>query len=77
VPIARGIIGPNLTHFGSRTTIGAGLYPNDMPHLMAWIKDSPAMKPGSLMPALGRPKIPSGYTDQQIADIAAYLHSLK
>jgi hypothetical protein len=35
------------------------------------------MKPGSLMPALGRPKIPSGYTDQQIADIAAYLHSLK
>ncbi|HJU90898.1 MAG TPA: cytochrome c oxidase subunit II [Gemmatimonadaceae bacterium] len=77
VPIARGVLGPNLSHFGSRTTIGAGLYPNDARHLMAWIKDAPSMKPGSLMPAFGRPKIPSGYTDQQIADIAAYLHSLK
>ena len=78
-----GIIGPNLTHVGSRTTIGAGLYPNDAEHLAAWIKDTPLMKPGSLMPPQGRgvrdPRTgaPGAFDDQQIADIVAYLLALK
>ena len=76
--VSFGVIGPNLTHVGSRTTIAAGLYPNDFKHMALWIKDSPTMKPGSYMPALGKTaKNPAGYTDQQIADIAAYLLSLK
>jgi cytochrome c oxidase subunit 2 len=76
--VSFGVLGPNLTHVGSRTTIGAGLYPNDFKHLALWIKNSPAMKPGSLMPAFGKSQqVPGGYTDQQIADIAAYLLSLK
>ncbi|MEJ7809633.1 MAG: cytochrome c oxidase subunit II [Gemmatimonadaceae bacterium] len=71
-------IGPNLTHVGSRTSIAAGLYPNDPRHLALWIKNAPLMKPGSLMPALGKSaQVPGGYTDQQIVDIAAYLLSLK
>lgn len=87
-PSAMGIIGPNLTHFGSRSTLAAGLYPNTPAYLALWIKNSRAMKPGILMPALGideydptlKSKVTSaagGLTDQQIADIVAYLTSLK
>jgi len=80
VPTAAGIVGPNLTHVGSRTTIAGGLYPNDLKHLQLWIKNAPAMKPGSLMPLFGKAEkgdTPGVYTDQQIADLAAYLSSLK
>ncbi|HEX6534864.1 MAG TPA: cytochrome c oxidase subunit II [Gemmatimonadaceae bacterium] len=77
--VSPGVIGPNLTHVGSRYTIAGGLYPNDMKHLALWIKDAPAMKPGSIMPAMGKglPNAMGAYDDQQIADIAAYLSSLK
>ena len=76
--VASGIVGPNLTHVGSRTSLGAGLFPNDARHLALWIKNSPAMKPGSKMPAFGKSaQVPVGLDDQQIADLAAYLLSLK
>jgi cytochrome c oxidase subunit II len=77
--VSFGQIGPNLTTFGSRTSLGAGLYPNDQQHLSLWIKNSPAMKPGSLMPPFA-PNLPGtmgNLDDQQIADIAAYLLSLR
>ena len=85
-PMSPGIIGPNLTHVGSRTTLGAGLYPNDPRHMALWIKNTRAMKPGSLMPTLGagqidpmtkQPVTAGGLTDQQIADIVAYLQALQ
>ncbi|MDQ3672836.1 MAG: cytochrome c oxidase subunit II [Gemmatimonadota bacterium] len=87
-PTAMGVIGPNLTHFGSRSTIGAGLYPNTPAYLALWIKDARAMKPGSLMPTIGigetdralKTKVTAaggGLTDQEIADIVAYLTTLK
>jgi cytochrome c oxidase subunit 2 len=83
VPNMVGIIGPNLTHIASRSTIAAGLYPNDARHLARWIKNAPRMKPGIFMPALGtgeidpRTKAKGALTDQQIADIVAYLQTLK
>ena len=85
-PMSAGIIGPNLTHFGSRYTFGGALYPNTTTNLVRWIKNAPAMKPGSLMPAIGtgeyNPAIKAkvtmgGLSDQQIADVAAYLQALK
>ena len=84
-PMMVGIVGPNLTHIASRTTIAAGLYPNDARHLARWIKNAPVMKPGVAMLTLGageydpvRKMKPSpGLTDQQIADIVAYLQTLK
>jgi cytochrome c oxidase subunit 2 len=81
-----GVIGPNLTHIGSRTTIAGGLYPNDTEHLALWIRNARYMKPGVLMPTLGafqrdpiqKMTIPkTGLSDQQIADIVAYLQALK
>ena len=76
--ISAGVAGPNLTHVASRATIAGATYPNDLRHLALWIKNAPAMKPGSRMPAFGRSsQRPNGYTDQQVADIAAYLLALK
>ena len=85
-PMSVGVVGPDLTHFGSRSTIGAGSFPNTPAYLALWIKNTRAMKPGSLMPTLGRgeydPQLKTtvatgGLDDQQIADIVAYLMSLK
>jgi cytochrome c oxidase subunit 2 len=49
---AGGIVGPDLTHLMSRSTIGAGLLSNTPGNLAAWIADSQALKPGSRMPTL-------------------------
>ena len=85
-PLSRGIIGPNLTHFGSRNVLAGSMYPNDPRHLALWIKDARAMKPGVLMPTLGKGLVDpitkatvniGGLTDQEIADIVAYLMALK
>jgi cytochrome c oxidase subunit II len=87
-PMAVGVTGPNLTHVGSRATIAAGRYPNTAAYLALWIKNARKMKPDVLMPTLGmdeydpvlKAKVTSangGLTDQQIADIVAYLTALK
>ena len=82
-PTSVGILGPELTHVGSRITIGAGMYPNDARHLALWVKNAQKMKPGNLMPPFGagerdaRTGAAGTMTDQQIADIVAYLLSLK
>ena len=87
-PMAMGVTGPNLTHIGSRSTIAAGRYPNTAAYLALWIKNARKMKPDVLMPTLGmdeydpvlKAKVTSangGLTDQQIADIVAYLTALK
>lgn len=87
-PMSVSKVGPNLTHVATRHTIASGRYPNDGKHLALWIKNAPAMKPGSLMPSLGigetdpvRKNVISaamgGLTDPQIADIVAYLQALQ
>ena len=84
--MSMGSTGPNLTHFGSRATIGAGSFPNTPAYLALWIKNARMMKPGILMPTLGKgqydPQLKQTVTmgaldDQQIADIVAYLTALK
>jgi len=85
-PMSMGNIGPSLTHIATRHTIAGGLYPNDAKHLAYWIKNAPMMKPGSMMPTLGKgetdPKTKmvmnvGALTDANIADIVAYLLALK
>jgi cytochrome c oxidase subunit II len=86
--VASSPIGPNLTHIATRSTLAAGIFPNDERHLRLWIKNARLMKPGVAMPTLGmgqRDPITGatvtaglgGLTDQQIADIAAYLQALR
>lgn len=68
--VSGGILGPDLTHFGSRKRLAAGMFPSTPETLTAWLKDPPAVKPGAKMPNLG-------LTDEQARALAAYLLSLK
>lgn len=66
-----GDVGPDLTHVGSRRTLGAGILPNDTETLEAWIRDPDRMKPDAAMP--GYAMLP----DADIAAIAAFLAEAK
>lgn len=66
-----GLIGPNLTHFGSRQWIAGGVVDNTPQNLAAWIHDAQAVKPGSDMPAF------PNLTQSQVDELVAYLESLK
>jgi cytochrome c oxidase subunit 2 len=68
--VSVGVVGPDLTHFGSRGTVAAGLLPNTPENVAGWIQNPAAIKPGVKMPALG-------LTDDQARAVAAYLLSLK
>lgn len=48
---ANGLAGPDLTHVGSRRTLGAGILPNHIGTMMGWIGDAQAIKPANRMPA--------------------------
>lgn len=68
---AGGVVGPNLTHFASRWTIGAGAAPITKTDLMNWIENPDTYKPGVVMPPY------PFLTHKQVSDLADYLLSLK
>jgi cytochrome c oxidase subunit II len=64
-------IGPDLTHFASRTTFGGGIFDVDDDEALAdWLRDPPDMKPGAQMPDLG-------LSDREINALIAYLRTLE
>jgi cytochrome c oxidase subunit 2 len=67
---ASALIGPDLSHFGSRATIGAGVIANTPANLALWLIDPNSIKPGSLMPSFH-------LTPAQASDLSAYLESLQ
>ncbi len=67
---AGGKLGPDLTHFGSRTTIAAGVLPNTPNNLWIWIANPQWAKPGCNMPQVA-------LTGSEFAAIDAYLEGLK
>jgi cytochrome c oxidase subunit 2 len=62
--------GPDLTHFGSRTTIAGAIMKNTPENLAKWIQDPDKVKPGANMPTLG-------LKGKDLNDLVAYLESLK
>lgn len=68
--VSAGVLGPNLTHFGSRKTFAGGLMATTPENLVKWIENPGHMKPGVLMPNLGM-------KGEQSQALAAYLLSLK
>ena len=68
---ADGRLAPDLTHVGSRLTIGAGVLPMNAENMARWITGPGIVKPGVRMPAFGM--LPA----EEIALIATYLMSLK
>ncbi len=64
-------VGPDLTHFASRETIGAGVLPNTHENLRQWLRDPRSIKPGVLMPPFGN------LPEAELNAIADYLESLR
>jgi cytochrome c oxidase subunit 2 len=68
---ADGVVGPDLTHVGSRGTVGAGRFPNDEDGFLQWITAPELAKPGVHMPAFGMLR------KDELRALAAYLESLQ
>ncbi len=68
---ATGNIGPDLTHFGSRRFIGAGMLPSNIGTIAGWIAGNQHIKPGNPMPAFDT----IGGAD--LRALAGYLESLR
>jgi len=62
--------GPDLTHVGSRPTIGAGTLSNTPMNLADWVRNPHTAKDGVGMPA-------SSLTDEQLEAVVAYLETLE
>jgi len=67
---ARGTLGPDLSDFGARLSIGAGTVPNTRGNLGGWIVDSQSLKPGNLMP-------PIQLDPRELQALIAYLESTR
>src|SRR5690606_23752856 len=68
---ANGLAGPDLSHVGSRRTLGAGILPNNIGTMIGWIGNSQAIKPGNRMPPY---TVLSG---DELRALAAYLETRK
>jgi cytochrome c oxidase subunit 2 len=66
-----GSVGPDLTHFGSRRTIGAGTLPNTPDDLQRWLADAPGVKPGIHMPPFAT------LGDEELDALVAFLGGLR
>lgn len=67
---ASGTTGPDLTHIGSRSTIGAGLLENTRGSIAAWIADPQTLKPGNNMPLVP-------VTSEELRQLSAYMRELQ
>jgi len=69
-PPITAVVGPDLTHFGGRTTIAAGTLPSTAGNLAAWVGDARAIKPDVLMP-------PVALSADQVRALVAFLEGLR
>ncbi len=68
---AQGVIGPDLTHVGSRLSLGAGILSADHQGFRDWLARHQQLKPENRMPAYDI------LSDAELDSIAAYLVALK
>jgi cytochrome c oxidase subunit 2 len=68
---ADGVVGPDLTHVGSRLSLGAGVLPNEPDDFLRWIARTEDVKPGVHMPAFGM--LPA----EDLRALAVYLDGLE
>ncbi|HEY4410517.1 MAG TPA: cytochrome c oxidase subunit II [Acidimicrobiia bacterium] len=67
---AAGTVGPDLTHFGRRDTLGAGVRPRTDGDLARWITDPQSIKPGAAMP-------PTTLSPADLRALVAFLEGLR
>ena len=68
---ADGVVGPDLTHVGSRLSLGAGILPNDPESFLTWMARTAQVKPGVHMPAFGM------LPQEDLKALATYLDALQ
>ncbi len=68
---ANGVIGPDLTHVGSRLSLAAGTLPNEPDNFRRWVAHTTDVKPGATMPAFHM------LPQEDLRALAAYLKGLK
>lgn len=68
---ANGRMGPSLTHFASRRTLGGGILPNNRATLRRWIENADELKPGARMPSYER------LSEADLDAVTAYVESLR
>ncbi|BDP43018.1 hypothetical protein DAETH_29870 [Deinococcus aetherius] len=84
---ANGAAGPDLSFFGTRHTLGAGIWEGERARemLLPWLANSPGVKPGSQMPPYngatyrvnGEVRKGGVLTRRELEDVAAYLRTLR
>lgn len=67
---ASGDLGPDLTHLGSRRTLGAGIMEYSLGNEALWIQNSHASKPGNQMP-------PMDLSSEELGALLAYIKTLE
>jgi cytochrome c oxidase subunit 2 len=72
-----GVVGPELTHVGARSTIAAGLLENNRDELHRWIHAPNEVKPGNTMWVAGYLKNDIKLTPEDEDALVNYLQSLK
>jgi len=68
---AAGVLGPDLTHIGSRLSLASGTLPNNVGTLAAWIAGSQHIKPGNQMPSFNQ------LSGAGLRAVAQYMESLQ
>jgi cytochrome c oxidase subunit II len=70
--VSNGVIGPNLTHFATRTSFAGSMFENNDANLRKWLSDPLGVKPGNKM------VIPGGkLSPDEVTKLIAYLNSLR
>ena len=75
--LAVGVVGPELTHVGARSTIAGGLLDNNAEELRRWIHNPESVKPGNKMWVTGYLVNHITLTPADEVALVAYLQSLK
>ena len=70
--VSEGVLGPNLTHFATRTSFAGSIFANNDANLRIWLRDPQAAKPGNKMIIPGAPLTPD-----EITKLTAYLNTLR
>lgn len=63
-------VGPDLTHFASRESLGSGILGNDPANLRRWLQNPQDVKPGCHMPNFH-------LEDREVDDLVAFIETLK
>ena len=70
--VSEGTIGPNLSHFATRTTFAGSIFDNNDANLRRWLRDPLGEKPGNKMIIPGGPLQPD-----EITELITYLNTLR